>query len=56
MYLVVMDQIMGMYLWNNNSFFKFNEIIKNVVDLNGIIVFGKFGVWLKQYNKDIWKF
>ncbi|KAL2202345.1 aryl-alcohol oxidase [Sarocladium strictum] len=54
-HLAVMDQIMGTYSWNNNSFLKFNEIIKDAVDPNGIIAPGKSGVWPKQYNKDQWR-
>lgn len=46
---------MGTFSWNKNSFLKFNEVIKNAVDPNGIIAPGKSGVWPKQYNKEEWK-
>ncbi|KAK7431290.1 hypothetical protein QQZ08_002061 [Neonectria magnoliae] len=54
-HLAVMDQIMGTYSWNDNILLKFNEIIKNAVDPNGIIAPGKSGVWPRQYNKSEWK-
>ena len=54
-HLAVMDQIMGTYSWNNNSFLNFNEVIKNAVDPNGIIAPGKSGIWPKQYSKQQWK-
>lgn len=53
-HLAVMDQIMGTYNWNQGIFLKFNEVIKNAVDPNGIIAPGKSGVWPRQYNKDEW--
>ncbi|KAJ5350618.1 vanillyl-alcohol oxidase [Penicillium brevicompactum] len=54
-HLAVMDQIMGTYNWNNGSFLKFNEILKNAVDPNGIIAPGKSGVWPKSYSQIAWK-
>lgn len=54
-HLAVMDQIMGTYSWNDNILLKFNEMIKNAVDPNGIIAPGKSGVWPRQYNKSEWK-
>ncbi|KAF7557117.1 hypothetical protein G7Z17_g922 [Cylindrodendrum hubeiense] len=54
-HLAVMDQIMGTYSWNDNILLKFNELIKNAVDPNGIIAPGKSGVWPRQYNKSEWK-
>jgi hypothetical protein len=54
-HLAVMDQIMGTYSWNNGIFKKFNEVIKNAIDPNGIIAPGKSGVWPKQYNQQEWK-
>ncbi|KAJ5360323.1 vanillyl-alcohol oxidase, partial [Penicillium concentricum] len=53
--LAVMDQIMGTYNWNNSSFLKFNEVIKNAIDPNGIIAPGKSGVWPTKYSQVGWK-
>ncbi|KAJ5519031.1 Alcohol dehydrogenase superfamily zinc-type [Penicillium expansum] len=54
-HLDVMDQIMGAYNWNNSSFLKFNEVIKNAIDPNGIIAPGKSGVWPITYSQVTWK-
>ncbi|KAJ5203156.1 vanillyl-alcohol oxidase [Penicillium cf. viridicatum] len=54
-HLAVMDQIMGTYNWNNSSFLKFNEVIKNAIDPNGIIAPGKSGVWPTKYSQVDWK-
>ncbi|OQE40368.1 hypothetical protein PENCOP_c006G05427 [Penicillium coprophilum] len=54
-HLAVMDQIMGTYNWNNSSFLKFNEAIKNAIDPNGIIAPGKSGVWPRKYSQLGWK-
>ncbi|KAF2019975.1 vanillyl alcohol oxidase [Aaosphaeria arxii CBS 175.79] len=54
-HLAVMDQIMSTYSWNDNILLKFNEVLKNAIDPNGIIAPGKSGVWPKQYNKQEWK-
>lgn len=54
-HLAVMDQIMGTYNWNNSSFLKFNELLKNAVDPNGIIAPGKSGVWPTKYSQVAWR-
>ncbi|KAF2181344.1 vanillyl alcohol oxidase [Zopfia rhizophila CBS 207.26] len=54
-HLAVMDQIMGTYSWNDSVLLKFNEVLKNAIDPNGIIAPGKSGVWPKQYDKREWK-
>nr|1W1L_A Chain A, VANILLYL-ALCOHOL OXIDASE [Penicillium simplicissimum]1W1L_B Chain B, VANILLYL-ALCOHOL OXIDASE [Penicillium simplicissimum] len=54
-HLAFMDQIMETYNWNNSSFLRFNEVLKNAVDPNGIIAPGKSGVWPSQYSHVTWK-
>ena len=54
-HLAFMDQIMETYNWNNSSFLRFNEVLKNAVDPNGIIAPGKSGVWPTQYSHVTWK-
>ncbi|KAJ5813805.1 uncharacterized protein N7503_000555 [Penicillium pulvis] len=39
-HLAVMDQIMGTYNWNDGAFLKFNELLKNAVDPNGMVAPG----------------
>lgn len=53
-HLAAMDQIMGTYNFNQGSFLRFNEVIKNAVDPNGILAPGKSGVWPKNYKKEDW--
>jgi hypothetical protein len=50
-----MDQIVGTYNWNNSSFLRFNEVLKNAIDPNGIIAPEKSGVLPSQYSKVTWK-
>ncbi|KAL4934671.1 vanillyl-alcohol oxidase [Aspergillus undulatus] len=54
-HLAVMDQIMGTYNWNNGALLRFNELLKNAVDPNGILAPGKSGVWPDRYDKTEWQ-
>jgi hypothetical protein len=47
-HLVVMDQIIVNYSWNDNVLLQFNELLKNAMDLYGTLAPGKSGVWPRQ--------
>ena len=48
----LMDQIMGTYNWNDGALLKFNEVLKDAIDPNGILMPGKSGVWPQQYREE----
>jgi len=43
-----MNQVMGTYNWNDGALLKFNELLKDAIDPNGILMAGKSGVWPKR--------
>lgn len=47
-----MDQIMGTYNWNDGALLKFNNVIKDAIDPNGILMPGKGGIWPQQYREE----
>lgn len=50
--LGLMDQIMGTYNYNDGALLKFNELLKDAIDPNGILMPGKSGVWPQQYREE----
>jgi hypothetical protein len=49
--VATMDQVMSTYNWNNGALLKFNELLKDAIDPNGILMAGKSGVWPKRYRE-----
>ena len=45
-----MDQIAKTYGWNGNAMMKFNNILKDAIDPNGILAPGKQGIWPKRFR------
>lgn len=48
----LMDQVRDTYNWNHGALKKFNEVIKDAIDPNGILMAGKSGVWPKRYRRE----
>lgn len=46
--LAFMDDVMKMYNFNNGSFLRLNETLKDALDPNGILAPGKSGIWPKD--------
>jgi 4-cresol dehydrogenase (hydroxylating) len=45
-----MDQIAKTYGWNDNAMMKFNNVLKDAIDPNGILAPGKQGIWPKRFR------
>ncbi|KAL1982634.1 hypothetical protein VTN96DRAFT_1069 [Rasamsonia emersonii] len=54
-HLVLMDQIMRTYSWNDNILLRFHERLKDALDPNGILAPGKSGVWPARYRGRRWE-
>ncbi|TVY64254.1 Vanillyl-alcohol oxidase [Lachnellula suecica] len=50
-HLIFADQVSQTYSWGNGALGKFNEIIKDALDPNGILAPGRNGIWPKKYRK-----
>ena len=54
-HLLYMDQVAGTYNWNNGALGRFNEMIKDTLDPNGILSPGRNGIWGKRWREKGWK-
>lgn len=50
-HLAFMDQIAGTYNFNGGIQTRFNEVLKDALDPNGVLAPGKSGVWPKRYRE-----
>ncbi len=49
-HIAFMDQIAKTYNWNNGAQLKFQELLKDALDPNGILAPGKQGIWPKRFR------
>ncbi|OQV05102.1 FAD binding domain-containing protein [Cladophialophora immunda] len=54
-HLLLQDQVAGVYNWNNSSMMRFQEMLKDTLDPNGILAPGKSGIWPKKYREKGWE-
>lgn len=47
---VFMDDVMDVYSFNNHSFLRFAESLKDALDPNGIVAPGRSGIWPKRFR------
>jgi len=45
------DDVMSVYSYNNHALLRFHETIKDVIDPNGILSAGRYGIWPKHLRK-----
>ena len=50
-HLAAQDQVMGTFNYNNGALLKFNNLLQNAIDPNGILAPGKSGVWGDRWCK-----
>jgi 4-cresol dehydrogenase (hydroxylating) len=46
-----MDDVAGVYSYNNHALLHFHETMKDALDPNGILSPGKSGIWPKAMRK-----
>lgn len=51
-HLLFADQVAGTYNWNGGALMRFHEMIKDVLDPNGILAPGRNGIWPKSYREN----
>lgn len=50
--IVFMDEAMQAYDFNDNALLRFNEVLKDTLDPNGILAPGKNGIWPKNMREE----
>jgi len=54
-HLLLQDQVAATYNWNNSSLMRFQEVLKDSLDPNGILAPGRSGIWPKKYRGKGWE-
>ncbi|KAI1618243.1 vanillyl-alcohol oxidase [Exophiala viscosa] len=54
-HLLLQDQVAATYNWNNSSLLRFQELLKDTLDPNGILAPGRSGIWPKKYRGKGWE-
>jgi hypothetical protein len=54
-HLLLQDQVAATYNWNNGSLMRFQELLKDALDPNGIMAPGRSGIWPKKYRGNGWE-
>jgi 4-cresol dehydrogenase (hydroxylating) len=49
-HLAYMDSVADTYDFNNNAMLRFQEILKDAIDPNGVVAPGKSGIWPRSYR------
>jgi hypothetical protein len=49
-HLALADQVAASYGWNNGAINKFNRLLKDSLDPNGILAPGRSGIWPAKYR------
>ncbi|KAK9447348.1 uncharacterized protein V1518DRAFT_435193 [Limtongia smithiae] len=54
-HLMLADQVVRTYGWNNNAQLRFHEALKDALDPVGILAPGRAGIWPKRYRGRGWE-
>jgi hypothetical protein len=54
-HLLFADQVAGTYNWGDAALRRFNEMIKDALDPNGILAPGRSGIWPRGYRGKVWE-
>jgi hypothetical protein len=49
---IFQDLVASTYSFNDNALLRFQNLLKDAVDPNGIIAPGRAGIWPKRYRED----
>ena len=54
-HLLFADQVAETYSWNNGALRRFNETIKDALDVNSILAPGRNGIWGRRFRDKGWE-